>query len=95
MIERHLSDTEADEEKPRCGADNSDSELIAAVYYLEDRLRDRPVGTVCEACKVEAVPFAVDISGELEAEGLLDEAADYRKLADRLAREAGLDRRKG
>ena len=45
VIERHLSDTEADEEKPLCGADNSDSDPIAAVYHLEDRLCDHPVGT--------------------------------------------------
>lgn len=94
VMEMHLSDTEADEEKALCGGDTSDN-LRAVDYYLEDRLRDRAVGTVCEGCKVKAVPFAVDISRDLEAEGLLDEAVDWRKLADRLARETGLDRRKG
>ena len=95
VIEMHLSDTEADEEKALCGEDTSDIELIAGVYYLEDRLHGRPVGTVCEGCKVKAVPLALKISRDLEDEGQVDEAVDYRELADRLARETGLDRTRG
>ena len=60
LIEMHLFDIEAEEEMALCGGETSDN-LRAVDYYLEDRLRDRPVGTVCEGCKVKAVPFAVDI----------------------------------
>ena len=89
VMERHLFDTEADEEKPLCEEEEFDSELIAAPYYLEDRLHGRPVGAVCGGCKVEVVSLALRISRDLEDDGDLDEAEDYRGLADRLARETG------
>ena len=92
VIERHLLDTEADEEKPLCGEEDFDSELIAVPYYLEDRLRDLPVGAVCEGCKVQAVPLALKISRDLEAEGMLDEAEEFRRLAEALVKETGQDR---
>ena len=37
VMEMHLFDIEAEEEKALCGVDNSDSDPIAAVYYLEER----------------------------------------------------------
>ena len=92
VTERHLFDTEADEEKPLCGADNSESELIATPYYLEDRLHGRPVGAVCEGCKVEVVSLALRFSRDLEAEGMVDEAEEFRRLAETLLKETGQDR---
>ena len=44
---------------------------------------------------VGAVPFVLNLSRDPEVEGLLDEVEEYRELADRLARETGLDRRRG
>ena len=58
-------------------------------------MHGRPAGAVCEGCKVKVAPFAVDISRDLEAEGLLGAAVDYGELAVRLARETGLDQRRG
>ena len=58
--------------------------------YLEDRLYGSSVGAVCEACKPLAEPFAANRIRDLEAGGLLGEAAEYRKLAETLLRETGL-----
>ena len=38
--------------------------------YLEDRLNEVGVGTVCEGCKRRAAPFAVNLARDLEADGL-------------------------
>ena len=59
-------------------------------YYLERRKDGLEVGTVCEACKALAVPFAMSLTRDLEAEGWLDEADEHRQLADTLLRETGL-----
>ena len=56
---------------------------------LEDRLDGNWIGTVCEGCKSVAASFAVNRSRDLEAGGLLDEAQEYRQLADTLVRETG------
>ena len=50
------------------------------------------VGTICEGCKVLAIPFAANLTRDLEADGLVDEADEYRQLADTLLRETGLGR---
>ena len=42
------------------------------------------VGTVCESRKAFAPPFALRLSRDLEAEGLLDEAEEFRRLAETL-----------
>ena len=47
------------------------------------------VGTICEGCKALAIPFALNITRDLETEGLVDEADEYRQLADMLLRETG------
>ncbi len=65
-------------------------------YYLEERLRGRPVGTVCQDCKVLAMPLAEDIledmAEDLEEDGLPGDAENCRELLKRLVRESGLDR---
>ena len=53
------------------------------------------VGTLCEGCKAQAVPFAANLTRDLESEGLLDEAEEHRQLADTLLRETGLGRCSG
>ena len=53
------------------------------------------VGTICEGCKALAIPFAANLTRDLEAEGLMDEADEYRQLVDRLLRETGLGRFSG
>ena len=88
--EMHLFDTDAREEKALCGVDTSADELRGVDGYLEDRLYGSSVGTVCEGCKALAAPFAVKRIRGMEAEGLLDEAEEYRQLADTLLRETGL-----
>ena len=58
--------------------------------YLESRLHGLWVGTICEWCKALSVPFALNITRDLEAEGLRDESDEYRQLADTLLRETSL-----
>ena len=48
MIEMHLFDDDAAEEKALCEADTSDDDRRSAMCYLEDRLHGAWVGTVCE-----------------------------------------------
>ncbi len=61
-------------------------------YYLERRKDGLPVGTVCEQCKDLAVPVAENLIRDLETDGLVDEAEEYRLLvlAHMLLREIGL-----
>ena len=96
VMEMHLFDVDADEEKALCGGDPSSIELMSVGYYLEERLPRRPVGTVCERCKTLAMPLAEfileDMAEDLEDEGLLGDADDCRELLNRLAMETGLVR---
>ena len=96
VMEMHLFDAEAAEEKALCGEDSSPVERMSVGYYLEERLCGRPVGTVCQECKPLAMPLAKvileDMAQDLEDKGRLGDAEDCRELADRLARETGLDR---
>ena len=39
-----------------------------------------------------AIPFALNVTSDLETEGMVDEADEYRQLADTLLRETGLGR---
>ena len=55
--------------------------------YLEDRLYGLWVGTICEGCKALTIPLAAILTRDLEAEGLVGEADEYRQLADTLLRE--------
>ena len=87
VIEMHLFDEVAAEEKALCEADASHDTRRSATCYLEDRLHGARVGVVCERCKVLAIPFAVNLAHDLEAESLLDEAEEYRQLAETLLRE--------
>ena len=84
--EFHLFDNDATEEKALCGADYR----RGVGGYLESRLYGFRVGTICEGCKARAIPFAANLTRDLEAEGLVDEADEYRQLADTLLRETGL-----
>ena len=88
--ESHLFDTDATEEKALCGADTSAAYRRAVGGYLESRLYGLSVGTLCEGCKAQAVPFAANLTRDLEAEGLVEEADEYRQLANTLLRETGL-----
>ena len=83
------------EEQALCGTDTSAIRRRCVRGYLEDRLYGNRVGTVCEMCKAPAARFAMNISRDLEADEMEEEAEDYRELAKRLAREAGLDRGPG
>ena len=93
--EFHLLDTDAREEKALCGVNVSADDLRGVDGYLEDRLYGVSVGVVCEVCKALAIPFAVNLTRDLESEGRLDEANEYRRLADTLLRETGLGRFSG
>ena len=92
----HLIDVEAREEEALCGKDSSCIERMSVGYYLEERLRRRPVGTVCQDCKGLAMPLAEaiieDMAQALEEEGRLGDADDCCELLKRLARESGPDR---
>ena len=90
VVELHLIDPNADKERAFCGGDTCDHDRRDVYGYMEDRLRGSWVGTICERCKALAVPFAKSRARDLEAEGRLDEADEYRVLADTLRRETGL-----
>ena len=90
MREMHLFDTDTREEKALWGVDASADDQRGVDGYLGDRMKGVSVGAVCEGCKALAAPFAVNLIRDLEAEGLLDEADEYRQLADTLLRETGL-----
>ena len=81
--------------RPWCGVNVSADDLRGVDGYLEDRLYGVSVGVVCEVCKALAIPFAVNLTRDLESEGRLDEANEYRRLADTLLRETGLGRFSG
>ena len=91
-MEMHLFNEDADEEKALCGADTADG-LIGVPGYLEDRVHGLWVGNICQECKVVALPLAEEIIErmveDLEAEGRLDIAEDYRELGKTLAKETG------
>ena len=91
FMEIHLFDDNAAEERALCGADTSDDCIRSVKFYLEDRLHGADVGTVCEGCKKRAVPLAQAIAQDPEAEGLLDDAAEYRELVATLLRETDRD----
>lgn len=90
VVVMHQFSPKASEERVLCGKDTSVNERISVEDYLQRRKDGLDVGTVCEACKALAVLFAISIARELEAEGRLDEAAEYRLLADTLRSETGL-----
>ena len=96
VLEMHLFDADADEEKALCGEDSSPIELMSVGYYLEERLFRRPVGTVCERCKTLAMPLAEviieDMAEDFEDEGRLGDEEDCRELLNTLAMETGLVR---
>lgn len=85
----HLFGEDEAEEKSLCGAETSADNRRSVNFYLEDRLHGAVVGIVCEGCKVSAPEFAIRLAQDLEAEGLADEAEDYRRLARTLMKEIG------
>ena len=89
VMEMHPVNRRAGNEGPLCGAQASDDERFDVEDYLEGRKDGNDVGTVCEACKPLAIPFAVKLVWDLEAEGRPDESEEYRQLAETLARETG------
>ena len=60
-------------------------------YCMGQRKNGLEVGRVCESCKAFAPPFALRLSRDLEAEGTLDEAEEFRRLAETLLKETGPD----
>ena len=92
VVELALIDPNADEERALCGGDSSVHDRMSVDYYLHRRKDGLEVGTVCEACKALAIPVAESTARNLEAEGRLDEADEYRVRADTLRRETGLGR---
>ena len=95
VIVMHLFDDEVADLTALCGAGVSVHDLISVDYYLERRKDGLPVETLCEGCKALAVPFAENLSCDLEDDGRVDEAEEYRRLADRVARETAAQRGHG
>ena len=87
MIEMHLFDADAMEEEALCEAEASVLDLTTVQDYLERRGHDLSLPTVCNHCKVSAIPFARMRRSALAAEGRTDEGETYRRLADTLSRE--------
>ena len=86
----HLFDAEARKEVVLCGAETSADDRRSVGGYLEDRLNNIEVGTICKRCKPRTVAFARRLCLESAAEGRTDDAHEYRWLADTLARETCL-----
>ena len=78
-----------------CGVCAPDDNLMGVGYYLEMRKDGFDVGPVCQGCKALAMPLAkniiVDMAQNMEDDGLLGDAEDWRRLADTLARETDQD----
>lgn len=89
VFEMHLFDEDAPEERTLCGRDTTGAERRGVRGYLEDRLHDNEVGTVCQHCKDRVAPFMRKIVVELEADERVEEADEYRMLAGTLTRETG------
>ena len=87
VTEMHLFDDDAAEEEALCQGEAAVDYIRSAMCYLEDRLHGTQVGLVCEGCKERAIPFAVTLAKDLETEGLMDEAEEYRQLVETLERE--------
>ena len=90
-MEMHLFDENARREEALCGTNSSPVDRRSVRYYLKDRLHGNDVGTICEACKVFAPKFAIKRAEDLEAEGKLDKAQEYRRLYETLLKETGQD----
>ena len=95
VIEMHLFDKNDGEGEALCKDRVHVHDLFTVQYFMESRMYGITVGTVCERCKALAVPFPLNLSRDLEAEGLLDEAEEYRQLAYKLARETASERGPG
>ena len=99
VFEMHLFDENAAQERANCGRDTTRTERRGLKGYLEDRLREAPVGAVCQECKALAMPLAkniiADMAQNLEDEGRWGEAEDWRQLADTLAKETRQDDSRG
>ena len=91
LIEIHLFDQHAREEKALCKADASVHDLITVQYYLERRRHELSLPTVCNACKGPAVEFARMRGSALADDGMSYEAESYRRLADTLSGETDAD----
>ena len=91
MIEIHLFNENAREEKALCGADVSVHDLTTVQGYLERRRHDLSLPTVCNRCKVSAIPFARMRRSALLDDGMSEEAEIYRRLADTLSGETDPD----
>ena len=87
VTEMHLFDEDEVEEEVLCGADTLADNRRSVMFYLEDRLHGADVGTICEGCKVPAPRFAMKLAQDMETEGFVDEAEDYRGLAQTLLEE--------
>ena len=91
VFEMHLFDENAAAEQALCGKDATGTERRGVGGYLEDRLYCNWVGAICQDCKALAAPFTGKIINDLEADGRVEEADEYRLLAGTLARETGHD----
>ena len=89
---QHLFDEKARCERAFCEGDTSADDRMSVGYYMEQWKNGLDVGSVCEPCKSSAPPFALRLSRDLEAEGMLDEAEEYRRLTETLLKETGQDR---
>lgn len=95
METMHLMDADAREEAAFCKASASVHDLTSVQDYLERRANDLPLSTTCNKCKIVAVTWADDYCQNLEADGMAEEAHEYRRVVDQMARETGVEVRRG
>ena len=86
-FEMHLFDADARGEEALCKTEVSVLYLTTVQDYLRRKGHDLSLPTVCNRCKVSAIPFARMRHSALEAEGMTDEAEIYRWLSDTLSGE--------
>lgn len=95
MDTMHLMDADAREEAAFRKASASIHDLTSVQDYLERRANDLPLSTICDRCKVVAVTWADDYCQKLEADGMAEEAHEHRHVVDQMARETGVEIKRG
>ena len=84
VIEMHLMDAWANEEKALCNTDVSAHALTGVQDYLERRMTDLPIPPICSGCKTLAVQWAEShlLDLEADAEQVRTNAEEVRSMAE-------------
>ena len=96
VMQMHLFDENAAKERARCRRNTTPTGRMGVREYVNYRLYANRYPAVCQDCEVLAMPLAKviieEMAEDLEDDGRLGDAEDYRELLNTLARETGPDR---